>query len=194
MNLTTNLDAKPVPLRPYDTDRTAPHSGDVVAVQNPSLQSAALSYKNMPAKELGARLNLPPTWITENAAHGNSDDPIPCFPLGKHRRFRWCSPELAAWIDRHVVCPRELRKFLVPGQAEYNYLDSAQFAEVLNVPESWVRDLVRARSLDPVPHVRFGKYVRFRIGSPELEAWLNRRILSGNNRAVVRAHRKETIQ
>jgi hypothetical protein len=39
--------------------------------------------------------------------------------------------------------------------------------------------------------VRFGKYVRFRWGSPELEGWAERRIVGGSNRDVGRVHRKE---
>ena len=78
--------------------------------------------------------------------------------------------------------------------ADYKYLDSGQFAARLNVAQSWVRDQVRSRAEEPIPHVRFGKYVRFRWGSPELEIWAERRMLSANNRMVGRAHGKETIQ
>ena len=31
---------------------------------------------------------------------------------------------------------------------------------------------VRTRATDPIPHIRFGWYVRFRWGSPELRRWL----------------------
>jgi hypothetical protein len=51
---------------------------------------------------------------------------------------------------------------------------------------------VRSRSIDPIPHVRFGKYVRFRWGSPELEDWAERRIVSRSNRVVGRALGKES--
>jgi len=51
---------------------------------------------------------------------------------------------------------------------------------------------VRSRSADPIPHVRFGKYVRFRWGSPELEDWAERRIVSSSNRVVGRALGKES--
>lgn len=37
------------------------------------------------------------------------------------------------------------------------------------VPKSSVREQVRTRSTDPILHLGFGKYVRFRWGSPELE-------------------------
>ena len=54
-------------------------------------------------------------------------------------------------------------------------IDSAELAKRLNLPESWVRDQVRSRAVDPIPHKKFGKYVRFVWGSPELEKWLKRR-------------------
>jgi hypothetical protein len=31
---------------------------------------------------------------------------------------------------------------------------------------------------DPIPHLRLGRYIRFRWGSPELEAWLKRRLFA----------------
>jgi hypothetical protein len=74
---------------------------------------------------------------------------------------------------------------------EYPFIDSKDLAKRWNVPESWIREHVRARTEDPIPHVRFGKYVRFRWGSPELEAWAERRIVGANNRDIGRGRRKE---
>jgi hypothetical protein len=69
---------------------------------------------------------------------------------------------------------------------EYEFIDSRELARRLAVPPSWIRDQVRARSEDPLPHVNLGKYVRFLWGSPELEDWIARRIVKGNNRRVGR--------
>jgi len=69
---------------------------------------------------------------------------------------------------------------------EYEFIDSRELARRLTVPPSWIRDQVRARSEDPLPHVNLGKYVRFLWGSPELEDWIARRIVKGNNRRVGR--------
>jgi len=77
-------------------------------------------------------------------------------------------------------------------QHQYEFVDSRVLASRLTVPESWVREHVRARSADPIPHIRFGKYVRFRWGSPELEEWAERRIVSSSNRVVGRALGKES--
>ena len=76
----------------------------------------------------------------------------------------------------------------------YEFINSKTLAERWCLPESWVREQVRSRSIDPLPHVRFGKYVRFRWGSPEIESWAGRRIISSNDKKVSRAAGKETIQ
>jgi hypothetical protein len=73
----------------------------------------------------------------------------------------------------------------------YEFIDSRELARRLTVPASWIRDQVRARSEDPLPHVNLGKYVRFLWGSPALELWISRRIVVGNNRRLGRTQRKE---
>ena len=70
--------------------------------------------------------------------------------------------------------------------ATCEFIDSQELALRLGVPVTWVRDQVRSRSQDPLPHVHLGKYVRFLWGSSELEEWLARRIVKGNNRRVER--------
>jgi hypothetical protein len=77
---------------------------------------------------------------------------------------------------------------------EYQFIDCKQLADRWNVPETWIRERVRSRSQDPLPHVRFGKYVRFRWGAPELEEWAERRIVMGSNRKTVRTLVKERPQ
>ena len=74
----------------------------------------------------------------------------------------------------------------------FEFIDSEELASRLNLSGSWVRDQVRSRSADPIPHVRFGKYVRFRWSSPELEEWIERRIVSGSNKVAGRALGKES--
>ena len=55
-----------------------------------------------------------------------------------------------------------------------------ELAKRWSVPESWIREQTRSRATDPLPCVRFGKYVRFRWQSPELEAWFIRRCRSSS--------------
>ncbi len=69
---------------------------------------------------------------------------------------------------------------------QYEFIDCGELARRLAVPTSWIRDQVRSRSQDPLPHVNLGKYVRFLWGSPALELWIRRRIVVGNNRRVER--------
>lgn len=54
-------------------------------------------------------------------------------------------------------------------------IDAPELARRLRVPVSWVRQ----RSTSPrftkeerIPHIRFGRYIRFLWKSPELNAWL----------------------
>jgi hypothetical protein len=54
----------------------------------------------------------------------------------------------------------------------YERIDARELARRLNLPVSWVRDRVRRRCLDPIPHERHGKYVRFLWGHPRLAAYL----------------------
>jgi hypothetical protein len=75
---------------------------------------------------------------------------------------------------------------------QWEFIDCIELANRWRLPVSWVRDQVRRRSADPLPHIRFGKYVRFRWGSPELDEWSERRIV-GSAKAN-RNQRKEIIQ
>jgi len=64
----------------------------------------------------------------------------------------------------------------------FELLTPVEFAERLKVPVTWVRERTRSRELrgDVIPHVRLGRYIRYKWGSPELEAWLRRRMYSGS--------------
>lgn len=66
-------------------------------------------------------------------------------------------------------------KSSVSGPPFYEVIGSEELAARLAVPASWVRDQVRGRAIDPIPCLRLGRYVRFQWGSPELEAWIQRR-------------------
>jgi len=77
---------------------------------------------------------------------------------------------------------------------QYEYIDSKALADRWHLPESWVREHVRSRNSDPIPHVRFGKYVRFRWGSPELESWAKQRNSSFNNGFGEGTQRKKALK
>ncbi len=40
-------------------------------------------------------------------------------------------------------------------------LEAKDVAELLNVPESWVREQTRRPDAEAIPHIRLGRYVRF---------------------------------
>ena len=55
-------------------------------------------------------------------------------------------------------------------------LDVKAAAELLNVPESWIYQHVRAGAEEKLPHFKLGKYIRF--SAKALKQWLEARHLS----------------
>jgi hypothetical protein len=43
------------------------------------------------------------------------------------------------------------------------------------LPPTWIMEQTRSRAVTPIPHLRFGRYVRFQWGSPELTKWMHDR-------------------
>lgn len=60
----------------------------------------------------------------------------------------------------------------------FEMIDCGELAKRWSLPASWVKEQTRSRAVDPLPCVRFGKYVRFAWGSHELVEWLNRRYIN----------------
>jgi len=50
------------------------------------------------------------------------------------------------------------------------FLTVDDLMELLNVRRSWIFEHTRRGTADPLPHFRFGKYLRFKQG--ELEEWI----------------------
>jgi hypothetical protein len=61
-----------------------------------------------------------------------------------------------------------------PQTVPFEVIDSKELARRLVLPESWVRDHVRGRCDDPIPHIKVGRYIRFEWGSRELLEWWSR--------------------
>ena len=74
------------------------------------------------------------------------------------------------------IQPNSVSQPQVADIFHYEPIDANEFARRLNVPVSWVRDRVRRRCSETIPHVRFGKYVRFLWGSPDLAAWIEQHV------------------
>jgi hypothetical protein len=72
-------------------------------------------------------------------------------------------------VSQHIPESRDLA-----NAESCELIDSKELALRWSVPESWIREAVRRRTSDRIPHVRFGKYVRFEYGCPDLDAWLAR--------------------
>ena len=45
-----------------------------------------------------------------------------------------------------------------------------EVAEFLKVPKSWVYERTRRRGIERLPHIKIGKYLRFRL--PEIQEYL----------------------
>jgi hypothetical protein len=70
---------------------------------------------------------------------------------------------------------------------ETEVIDSCELAKRLNVPETWVRSRTNLkRTDDPIPHLRFGRYVRFSWGSDSLREWLERQLVCTNGQVIRR--------
>ena len=70
---------------------------------------------------------------------------------------------------------------------ETEVIDSNELAKRLNVPETWVRSRTNLkRTNDPIPHLRFGRYVRFSWGSDTLRDWLERQLVCTNGQVIRR--------
>lgn len=101
-------------------------------------------------------------------------------PPSKSKRVSSSCPNLTS---RQVGDSMALESGTVPkmsastGQTPpFELIDAPTFSERLRLPESWVR--AQSRNRVPVqhriPHLKFGRYVRYEWGSPQLEAWLAR--------------------
>jgi hypothetical protein len=75
------------------------------------------------------------------------------------------------------------------NRPEYEFIDSRELAARWAVPETWIRERVRTRCEDPLPHLHFSEYGGFRLVSPEVEGWAGqaRNSRSAKRRATVTA-------
>jgi hypothetical protein len=76
------------------------------------------------------------------------------------------------------------------NRPSFEILTAQQLAERLALPESWVREMTRSRTPNPIPHLRFGRYVRFQWGSPQLSGWINDRLRGGTQSHSLDSSRK----
>ena len=67
-------------------------------------------YEVLTSAELAQRLKVKESWVIDQSKRSRTHDPIPVFRLGKHRRYRWGSPEMNAWLDRRAGYNTQQRK------------------------------------------------------------------------------------
>jgi hypothetical protein len=72
--------------------------------------SSAFDYEVLTSAELAGRLKVKESWVVDQSKRSRTHDPIPVFRLGKHRRYRWGSPELSSWLDRRSGNTQQQRK------------------------------------------------------------------------------------
>ncbi len=112
----------------------------------------------------------------------------PCDQADTHL-LRTCLPNLSAeesWSDHG---PETREGMQVSGQVAtfrkpeieqptteaIEIIDAEELAARLKLPKSRILEGTRSRSVDPIPHLKFGRYVRFQWGSRWLTQWLERR-------------------
>ncbi len=83
---------------------TSQHSQLSIAPGDPARQHVSMSpgIEIIDAAEMATRLKVKESWVVEESKPSRTSDPIPVFRLGKHRRYRWGSPEMDAWLSRRV--------------------------------------------------------------------------------------------
>lgn len=78
--------------------------------------SSAFDYEVLTSAELAGRLKVKESWVVDQSKRSRTHDPIPVFRLGKHRRYRWGSPELSSWLDRRAGNTQQQRKAGSPNK------------------------------------------------------------------------------
>jgi len=64
--------------------------------------SSDFDFEVLTSAELAERLKVKESWVVDQSKPCRTHDPIPVFRLGKHRRYRWGSPEMDAWLERRA--------------------------------------------------------------------------------------------
>lgn len=69
-----------------------------------------IDYEVLTSAELARLLKVRESWVIDQSKRSRTSDPIPVFRLGKHRRYRWGSPEMNDWLDRRAGYNTTTRK------------------------------------------------------------------------------------
>lgn len=66
------------------------------------VRAGGIVFEILDSGELALRLKVKESWVIEQSKRSRTMDPIPVFRLGKHRRYRWGSPEMNDWLARRA--------------------------------------------------------------------------------------------
>src|ERR1022692_2765733 len=77
---------------------------------NKQMISEQPQLEMLTSAELAERLKVRESWVIDQSKRSRTSDPIPILKLGKHRRYRWGSPELGAWLERRAGQQQHTRK------------------------------------------------------------------------------------
>jgi hypothetical protein len=67
-----------------------------------------------------------------------------------------------------------IRTMVKKGEEIVKFWSVSTLSDFLGVPKSWIYDRTRANGPEVIPHVKFGKYVRFEPESRAFQKWLER--------------------
>ena len=74
------------------------------------LGPSVFDFEVLTSAELARLLKVRESWVIDQSKRSRTSDPIPVFRLGKHRRYRWGSPEMNDWLDRRAGYNTTTRK------------------------------------------------------------------------------------
>jgi len=80
------------------------------------MEKTKVEYEVLTSAELAQRLKVKESWVIDQSKRCRTHDPIPVFRLGKHRRYRWGSPEMDAWLERRAGNNTQQRKAGSPNK------------------------------------------------------------------------------
>lgn len=94
------------------SERTSPAVRNHLSRANPASQLGPrpIDFEVLTSSELAERLKVKESWVIDQSKRSRTSDPIPVFRLGKHRRYRWGSPEMNAWLERRAGYNTQQRK------------------------------------------------------------------------------------
>ena len=93
----------------------------------------------------------------------------------RQNRPRRCN---VIWLERIVILVLLGASYIQwkPNRAGFmpsRFLTVKDLAALLNLSESWIYDRTSGKGPEVIPHIKFGRQVRFNIESDEFRAWMN---------------------